>query len=191
MNIPVHIQPVEPAIAEALKPWGRGMLEVVRRQVDNHGTAIMVTQDPSGADRYCLTRAFFLWDGTKRVPQVSADLIDVTAAQVMSVLMETEFSYTSPAEDSLVAALKERGFKVIQTGGGCEALLREKNGEAFVVTDTQGCSLPSVESWLFEVTAGAYEDRPDDGTPPLSFGDSESSLVCLITYLEHHDKQGA
>lgn len=85
--------------------------------------------------------------------------------------------------DPLRSALKERGFEIVGTGGGCEAMYRFDGTESMVVTDHGGTGVPSEDEWMFAVHDGDWMCRDDD-TEPKDFGDSESSLVDLIFYYD-------
>ena len=56
----------------------------------------------------------------------------------------------------LIGALEAAGFTLTQTGGGCRAMVRQRNGATEVITDVGGAELPYHGDWLLARYAGDW-----------------------------------
>lgn len=78
--------------------------------------------------------------------------------------------------NSTVQALFNKGFTEVETGGGCKAMVRQRDGKTDVVTDADGSWVPDANDWMFATYAGDWlrdadaelVDTLDHETSPMS-----------------------
>jgi hypothetical protein len=82
----------------------------------------------------------------------------------------------------LTQILSTKGFEEVETGGGCRAMVRRREGATDVVTSSDGGSLPEDGDWLFATYEGDW--LADADAEMKDCVDSESSPMHLLEVID-------
>lgn len=84
--------------------------------------------------------------------------------------------------ETFIERLEGLGFQQADTGGGCQAMIRQREGATEVITAADDPALPSEGNWQWILYDGDW--LADSSAPVLDCGDHESSPLHLFEFLK-------